>query len=162
MNQREDYIKWEEYFMALAKLTAMRSKDPSTQVGAVIVNAENKILSLGYNGAPNNYSDDAFFWNRDKSPLESKYLYVCHSELNAILNYYGNVNDLKECRMYVTLFPCNECAKVIIQSGIKEVIYESDKYANTDATIAAKMMFDTCGVTYRQYKEQNKKLELKI
>ena len=150
MNKRTDYLTWDEYFMNLAKLSAMRSKDPNTQVGACIVSSDNHILSIGYNGTPNGFNDDIFPWSREGNPLETKYLYVCHAELNAILNYPGERNSLNGAKIYVSLFPCNECAKAIIQSGIKEIIYESDKYANTDGTIASKKMFDECGVNYRQ------------
>lgn len=155
MNKRTDYLTWDEYFMNLAKLSAMRSKDPNTQVGACIVSSNNHILSIGYNGTPNGFSDDIFPWSREGNPLETKYLYVCHAELNAILNYPGERNSLNGAKIYVSLFPCNECAKAIIQSGIKEIIYESDKYANTDGTIASKKMFDECGVTYRQIDLEN-------
>ena len=116
--KREDYLKWDEYFMAIAKLSAMRSKDPSTQVGACIVSSDNRILSIGYNGAPNGYNDDDFPWARDGEELETKYPYVCHGELNAILNYRGNRRELESSTLYVTLFPCNECAKIVIQAGI--------------------------------------------
>ena len=150
MKKREDYLTWDEYFMNLAKLSAMRSKDPNTQVGACIVDDSNHILSIGYNGAPIGFDDNNFPWSREGNPLETKYLYVCHAELNAILNYPGNKNDLKGAKIYVYLFPCNECAKAIIQSGIKEVIYESDKHADLDITISAKKMFDKCGIYYHQ------------
>ncbi|MDD2377975.1 MAG: dCMP deaminase family protein, partial [Bacilli bacterium] len=135
--------------MAIAKLSAMRSKDPSTQVGACIVGRDNRILSIGYNGAPNGVEDEAFPWKREGHALETKYLYVCHAEMNAILNYRGSRKDLENAKIYVDLFPCNECAKLIIQSGIKEVIYLSDKYAKTDNVIASKALFDMCGVTYK-------------
>ena len=118
--KRTDYINWDEYFMGIALLTAMRSKDPSSQVGACIVSPENKILSLGYNGMPIGCDDDAMPWDREGDPLDTKYMYVCHAELNAILN--SAHNNLKGARVYVTLFPCNECAKAIIQSGISEVV----------------------------------------
>ncbi len=114
--KRTDYINWDEYFMGIALLTAMRSKDPSSQVGACIVSPENKILSLGYNGMPIGCDDDAMPWEREGEPLDTKYMYVCHAELNAILN--SAHNNLKGARVYVTLFPCNECTKAIIQSGI--------------------------------------------
>ena len=127
-NKRKDYISWDEYFMAIAKLSAKRSKDPNTQVGACIVSSDNRILSIGYNGAPNGYNDDNFPWDREGNPLDTKYLYVVHAERNAILNYRGSRKDLEDAKIYVDLFPCNECAKLIIQSGIKEVIYLSDKY----------------------------------
>ena len=150
MKKREDYLNWEEYFMAVAKLTAMRSKDPNTQVGACIVGTDNRILSVGYNGAPNGFDDDKFPWAREGNPLDTKYLYVCHAERNAILNFKGSRRDLENAVIYVDLFPCNECAKEIIQSGIKEVVYLSDKYAETEGTIASKRMLDECNVKYRK------------
>ncbi len=148
--QRKDYLTWDEYFMGIAKLSAMRSKDPNTQVGACIVSADNRILSIGYNGSPNGFHDDVFPWDREGEPLNTKYLYVCHAEMNAILNYRGSRKDLEGAKVYVDLFPCNECAKLIIQAGIKEVIYLSDKYKDTDGVIASKKMFDVCGVEYRK------------
>ena len=150
MKKREDYLNWEEYFMAVAKLTAMRSKDPNTQDGACIVGTDNRILSVGYNGAPNGFDDDKFPWAREGNPLDTKYLYVCHAERNAILNFKGSRRDLENAVIYVDLFPCNECAKEIIQSGIKEVVYLSDKYADTEGTIASKRMLDECNVKYRK------------
>ena len=114
--KRKDYLSWEEYFMGIAKLSAMRSKDPSTQVGACIVDHNNRILSIGYNGSPNGFEDDIFPWGRVGNPLETKYMYVCHAEMNAILNYRGSRNELEGAKVYVDLFPCNECAKLIIQS----------------------------------------------
>jgi len=150
MQKRNDSISWDEYFMALAKLSAMRSKDPNTQVGACIVSSDNRILSIGYNGAPNGFNDDHFPWAREGEPLETKYLYVVHAERNAILNFRGIRKEFEGAKMYVALFPCNECAKEIIQSGIKEVIYLSDKYSDTDGDKASKLMFDKCGVTYRK------------
>lgn len=149
-NKRKDYLEWDEFFMGIAKLSAARSKDPSTQVGACIVSQDNRILSIGYNGSPNGFSDDEFPWEREGKPIETKYMYVCHAEANAINNYRGSRNDLRGAKLYVDLFPCNECAKAIIQSGIKEVIYLSDKYKDTDSTIASKILFDKCGVLYRQ------------
>lgn len=146
--------------MGIALLSSMRSKDPSTQVGACIVNQEKRILSMGYNGMPACCSDDEFPWGREESALNSKYLYVCHAELNAILNCdRGNVRG---CTVYTTLFPCNECAKAIIQSGIKEVVYMADKYADTDSVLASKRMFDTAGVKYRPYAFSNKKVNLEL
>ena len=147
---RENYLSWDEYFMAVAKLSAMRSKDPHTQVGACIVSNDNRILSIGYNGAPNGFNDEKFPWGREGNPLETKYLYVVHAERNAILNYRGSRKDLENSKIYVDLFPCNECAKEIIQAGIKEVVYLSDKYANTDETIASKKLLDSCNVSYRK------------
>ncbi len=142
--KRMDYITWDEYFMGIAMLAARRSKDPSTQVGACIVSQDNIIISTGYNGMPKGCSDDEFPWNRDGE--ENKYPYVVHAELNAILN--ANGRDLRGSRIYVALFPCNECAKAIIQSGIKEVVYLSDKYAGTPANVASKRMLDAAGVRY--------------
>ncbi|MEE0268976.1 MAG: dCMP deaminase family protein [Clostridia bacterium] len=147
---RKDYLSWDEYFMAVAKLSAMRSKDPHTQVGACIVSNDNRILSIGYNGAPNGFNDEKFPWGREGNPLETKYLYVVHAERNAILNYRGSRKDLENSKIYVDLFPCNECAKEIIQAGIKEVVYLSDKYADTDETIASKKLLDSCNVQYRK------------
>ena len=158
--KREDYITWEQYFMGLALLSAERSKDPSTQGGACIVNKDNKIVSVGYNGAPTGYDDDKDMnWERDGDFLNTKYAYVCHSEINAILN---SNTDVRNCKLYVTLFPCNECAKVIIQSGIKEIIYLSDKYDGTEGNIAAKKMFDACGVSYKKYETKGKELKLTL
>ena len=157
---RKGYLNWDEYFMAIAKLTAMRSKDPNTQVGACIVSSDNRILSIGYNGTPNGYSDSTFPWDREGSPLDTKYLYVCHAEMNAIINFRGGRRELEGSKIYVDLFPCNECAKAIIQCGIKEVIYLSDKYSETDSVIASKRMFDTCNVKYRQI-ELNKDIIIK-
>lgn len=159
--KRNNYLSWEEYFMGIARLTAMRSKDPSTQVGACIVDNENRILSVGYNGAPNGFEDEEFPWDREGEPLNTKYLYVCHAEMNAISNFRGSRKDLKDATIYVDLFPCNECAKHIIQSGIKHIVYLSDKYAHTDGTIASKKMFDKCGVTYKKL-EVNENKEIKI
>ncbi len=146
--------------MSIAILSAMRSKDPSTQVGACIVNSEKRILSMGYNGMPKHCSDDEFPWDRDGSPLSSKYLFVCHAELNAILNC--NSGSVKGCTVYSTLFPCNECAKAIIQSGITEVVYMSDKYSESDSVLASKRMFDTAGVKYRLYTPTGKKINLEL
>ena len=158
--KRQDYITWDEYFMGIAKLSAQRSKDPNTQVGCCIVSSENKILSMGYNGFPIGCSDDEFPWSRDGEGLESKYLYSTHSKLNAILNYPGA--SLKNARMYVTLFPCNECAKAIIQCGIRELVYGSDKYADTTSVQASKKMLSAPGVTFREYKPTGRKVELEL
>ena len=157
--KRKDYISWDEYFMGLALLSAQRSKDPNTQVGACIVSDDNRILSIGYNGAPRGLDDDSMHWDREGGFLDTKYAYVCHGELNAILNYIG---DLTGSKIYVALFPCNECAKAIIQSGIKEVIYKEDKYATSDGVIASKKMFDSCGVIYRKYNATDRKIELEV
>ncbi len=149
MPKREDYISWDEYFMGVAKLSAMRSKDPNTQVGACIVNQNNKIMSVGYNGLPCGCDDDAFPWEREaEHETDTKYPYVCHAELNAILNNAGG--DLHDCKIYVALFPCNECAKAIIQCGISEVIYLSDKYAETPLAKASRKMLEAAGVKLTQ------------
>ncbi len=147
--KRTDYISWDEYFMGVAMLSAMRSKDPSTQVGACIVNPDHKILSMGYNGFPIGCSDDEFPWAREGEPLQNKYFYTTHSELNAILNYRGG--SLEGATIYVTLFPCNECAKAIIQSGIKRVVYDSDKYQDDASVIASKRMLKAAGVEAVRY-----------
>ena len=147
--KRTDYITWDEYFMGVAKLAGMRSKDPNSQVGCCIVSKDNKILSMGYNGFPKGCSDDDFPWAREGDPLETKYLYVTHSELNAILNYQGE--SLKGAKLYVSMFPCNECAKAIIQSGIETVIYELDKYPDSDSVRASKRLIDAAGVRYYKY-----------
>lgn len=136
-------ISWDEYFMGLAHLSAKRSKDPSTQVGAVIVNEEKRIVGIGYNGMPYGCEDDAFPWSREGDFLDTKYPYVVHAELNAILN---SIQKLKNCTLYVSLFPCNECAKAIIQSGIRKIVYECDKYANEDNVKASKRMLQAAGV----------------
>ncbi|XP_036156179.1 deoxycytidylate deaminase isoform X4 [Myotis myotis] len=171
--KREDYLEWPEYFMAVAFLSAQRSKDPNSQVGACIVNAENKIVGIGYNGMPNGCSDDLLPWRRTaERKLDTKYPYdqwkkypwvrigkkdsiwpphraVCHAELNAIMN--KNSADVKGCTIYVALFPCNECAKLIIQAGIKEVIFMSDKYHDSEESTAARLMFDMAGVAFRKF-----------
>lgn len=146
--------------MGISKLSEQRSKDPNTQVGACIVNSDNRILSIGYNGLPNRVSDDSISWERNGSPKDSKYFYVCHAELNAILN--NRNNSLEGSILYVSLFPCNECAKAIIQSGIKKVIYYDDKYAETDSTIVSKKMFDMAGVEYIAYDIKGKNIEIKL
>ena len=158
--KREDYITWDEYFMGVAALSAMRSKDPHTQVGACIVSEDNKILSMGYNGFPMGCSDDDFPWEREGEALDTKYLYVTHSELNAILNYRGG--SLEGAKLYVTLFPCNECAKAIIQAGIKTIVYDSDKYGETPGTKASKRMLKAAGVTCRSYEKTGRKIEFKL
>ena len=159
-DKRQDYISWDEYFMGVAMLSGMRSKDPNTQVGACIVSQDNKILSMGYNGFPIGCSDDEFPWTREGEPLENKYFYTTHSELNAILNYRGG--SLEGAKLYVSLFPCNECAKAIIQAGIKTVVYDSDKYAMTPSTIASKRMLDAAGVRYYKDEHTNRDVHLNL
>ena len=158
--KRKGYISWDEYFMGVAILSGMRSKDPNSQVGACIVSKDNKILSMGYNGFPMGCSDDEFPWAREGEPLDTKYLYVTHSELNAILNYRGG--SLAGARLYVSLFPCNECAKAIIQSGIREIVYECDKYADTPSVRASKRMLDAAGVRYRKYEPVGRNVTLTL
>lgn len=158
--KRTDYISWDEYFMGVAALAAMRSKDPNTQVGACIVSETNKILSMGYNGFPIGCSDDEFPWERDGEAYNSKYFYAAHSELNAILNYRGG--SLEGSRLYVTLFPCNECAKAIIQAGIKTVVYNSDKYGDTPSVRASRRMFEAAGVKYYQYQKTGRKIFIEL
>ncbi len=155
--KREDYISWDEYFMGIALLSARRSKDPSTQVGACIVSSENRILSVGYNGMPRSCDDDEYPWDREGGALETKYMFVCHAELNAILNYSSANGTLKGSKVYTTLFPCNECAKALVQSGVGEIVYYSDKYSTTDSTLAAKRMFRSAGIKLTPYEFSGKK-----
>lgn len=143
--KREDYLGWDQYFMGIARLSALRSKDPSTQVGACIVDTNKKIIGIGYNGLPTGIDDDSFPWGKDGDFLETKYPYVCHAELNAILN---STKSLQDATIYVTLFPCNECTKAIIQSGIKNLYYISDKYKTLEMTIASKRMLDSAAISY--------------
>ena len=158
--KRNDYISWDAYFMGIAALSAMRSKDPGTQVGACIVGPDKRILSMGYNGMPTGCHDDQMPWSREGDPLETKYLYVCHAEFNAILN--SGARDLKGSTLYVTLFPCNECTKAIIQSGIKHIVYLDDKYADTDATKASKKMLDMTNITYSKYVPENNVISINL
>ena len=156
--KRKDYISWDEYFMGIALLSAKRSKDPSTQVGACIVNQQNKIVGIGYNGFPIGCSDDDLPWERDSAnPNDTKYPYVVHAEANAILN---STKDLHGARIYVALFPCNECTKLIIQSGIKEIVYLSDKYRDSDSVKASKRMLDLAGVATTRLVLETKKIEI--
>ncbi len=158
MQKRTDYITWDEYFMGVALLSARRSKDPSTQVGACIVNRKNKIVGAGYNGLPIGLHDDDFPWGKEGEFLDTKYPFVCHAELNAILNNIGM--DLGGCKIYTALFPCNECAKAIIQAGITEVVYLSDKYDGNQIVTASKKMLDTAGVTYRRVETKREGISL--
>lgn len=157
--KRETYISWDQYFMGVAILSSMRSKDPNTQVGACIVNEDKRIVGVGYNGFPAGCSDEALPWDREGEWIETKYPYVCHAELNAILNSNHKLNN---CTLYVGLFPCNECAKAIIQSGIKRIVYLSDKYKDTDNTKASKRMLDVAGVKYEQLKVDIDEIVLKF
>ena len=159
--KRTDYIGWDEYFMGIAIFSAQRSKDNNTQVGACIVNEERKIVAVGYNGMPTGCNDDDMPWEREgESSLDTKYPFVCHAELNAILN--RNSANLKGCTLYVTLFPCNECAKAIIQSGIKKVVYKSNKYADSESTKAAALLFGKCGVVCQEYTSTEKRVILEL
>ena len=158
--KRTDYLSWDEYFMGIAELSAERSKDPSTQVGACIVSKDNKILSVGYNGMPRSCDDDLFPWDREGGNLDTKYFYVCHAELNAILNFRGG--SLEGAKIYVNLFPCNECAKAIIQCGIKEIVYECDKYADTPSVKASKRMLYAAGVKFTQYIPTNREIKFTV
>lgn len=153
----KDWISWDEYFMGVALLSSYRSKDPSTKVGACIVDQHNKIVGVGYNGFPIGCDDELLPWDREGAFLDTKYPYVCHAELNSILN--SNFN-LRDCRIYVALFPCNECAKAIIQSGIKEVIYLEDKYKNEDNVIASKKMLRMSGVKLTQLEMQRESITI--
>lgn len=156
--KRRDYISWDEYFMGVSMLSGMRSKDPNTQVGACIVSEDNKILSMGYNGFPKGCSDDDFPWERDGDMEETKYAFVTHAELNAILNYRGG--SLDNTKIYVSLFPCNECAKALIQAGIKTIVYDSDKYNGTPGNRISKKMLDAAGVRYYQYQRTGRNITL--
>ena len=157
--KNKNYISWDEYFMGIAMISGMRSKDPSTQVGACIVDGDKKIIGVGYNGFPIGCPDDMFPWGKEGAFLETKYPYVCHAELNAILN---SVTSTKNCIIYVGLFPCHECSKSIIQAGIKEIVYLSDKYSGTESDVAAKKMLDISGVKYRKIEKINKKIVLEF
>lgn len=155
MPKREDYLSWDEYFMGVAFLSGMRSKDPSTQVGACIIDKEKKIIGMGYNGFPLGSSDDEMPWGKTGDFLDTKYPYVVHAELNAILN---SIKSLKESTIYVTHFPCNECAKAIVQSGIKKVIYFSDKHKNLESTVASRTILKNAGVEIVNLKMEKKKI----
>ena len=160
IRKREDYISWDEYFMGVSILSGLRSKDPNTQVGCCIVGKDHRILSMGYNGFPNGCSDENFPWAREGDELETKYPYVTHSELNAILNYRGG--NLEGTTLYVSLFPCNECAKAIIQAGIRTVVYDSDKYDGTPSNTAAKKMFEAAGIEYRRYERTGRTIAIEL
>lgn len=158
--KREDHITWDEYFMGIAVLSSLRSKDPNTQVGACIVSQEKKIIGVGYNGFPIGCSDDDLPWAREGEWLDTKYPYVCHAELNAILN--SPISSLKGATLYVALFPCNECAKAIIQTGIRKVVYLSNKYETTDSTKASRMMLSAAGVELEQLVTDRKEIVLHL
>ncbi len=159
--KRTDYISWDEYFMAVAQLSAQRSKDPGSQVGACIVNRNKRIIGIGYNGFPTGCDDDELPWGREGEFLETKYPYVCHAEMNAITNA-TNKPDLDGATMYVSLFPCNECAKLIVQVGIAEVVFLSDRYAADPVFIASRKIFNMAGVHLRQLKPTRKRISLSL
>lgn len=156
---RKDIISWDEYFMGIALLSALRSKDPSTQVGACIVDTDKKVVSIGYNGMPRRCDESQLTWDKNEG-LDSKYLYVCHAEFNAILNTKGG-HSLKDCTLYVTLFPCNECAKAVIQTGIKEIVYLSNKYKDTTGVQASEKLLRLAGVKIRQYQGRDIAFQVK-
>jgi len=155
--KRKDYISWDDYFMGVAILSSYRSKDPNTQVGACIVGEDNRIISTGYNGFPNGCSDDILPWNKNGEFLDVKYSYVSHAEMNCIISAK---RDLKNCVLYVSLFPCNECSKIIIQSGIKQIYYLDDKYIDTNSCKASIRMFDLSGVKYEKYEPKENEINI--
>ncbi|XP_061393990.1 probable deoxycytidylate deaminase [Musca vetustissima] len=166
--KRQDYLYWEDYFMATAVLSSQRSKDPVTQVGAVIVNEDNRIVAIGYNGFPSRCEDDEFPWykaseieelleeDQQLDPMQDKKMFVVHAEANAILN--KNCANLKGTRIFTTLFPCNECAKLIVQSGITKVYYISDKYADKPIYRASRLMFAKASIECVRYVPRQKKI----
>lgn len=160
-HKRTDYISWEEYFMAVAQLSAQRSKDPNTQVGACIVNKNKRIIGIGYNGFPSGLNDDDLPWDREGDYLDTKYPYVCHAEMNAITNS-SNKPDLDGGTIYVSLFPCNDCAKLIVQVGIKEVVYLADKYPDKDIFVAARRIFEMAGIKLRQMVATRSELKVSL
>lgn len=155
--KKADYLSWDEYFMGIAYLSAMRSKDPSTQVGACIIDEDKKIIGIGYNGFPIGSNDDEMPWNKEGEFLDTKYPYVVHAELNAILN---SIKSLKNCTIYVTHFPCNECAKAIVQSGIKKVIYFSDKHKDKDSTKASRRILENAGLEVKKVEIKKNSLQI--
>jgi dCMP deaminase len=162
MYERNDYLTWDEYFMSSAILTSLRSKDPNTQVGCCIVNEDNVVLSQGYNGTPVGWKDEDFPWAREGENLSTKYPYVVHSEANAITHCVGQGMSLKDSRIYVTLFPCNECAKAIIQAGIKTVIYADNKYDGTPSVEASKRLMTAAGVKFQRYEPTGRKITIEV
>ena len=150
--KRSEVISWDEFFMRVAVAASMRSKDPNTQVGACIAGLDNRILSVGYNGTPHGLSDDEFPWGSSDDPLLDKHNYVIHAEANAILNYRGSLREFTGAVAYVTLFPCQECAKTLVQAGIREIVYLDDKYQDTVGDAISRSVFDRCGVKYRKVK----------
>lgn len=160
-SKRQDYINWDQYFMGIAQLSKERSKDPSTQVGACVVSEDNKIISIGYNGFPNGINDDDLPWGREGNFLDKKYAYVCHAELNTIMNC-NLPNLLRGSTIYVTMFPCNECSKIIIQAGIKRVVYWENKYEGQDFMIASKKLLNLAGIKFEQYNRTGREMTLHL
>ena len=160
--KRDDVISWDEFFMRVAIAAKLRSKDPNTQVGACIADTNHRILSVGYNGTPAGLDDDEFPWESTGDPLTDKHNYVIHAEANAILNYRGSLKDMAGATVYVTLFPCHECAKTLVQAGIGEVVYLDDKYHDTDSSVAARFMFKKAGVKLTAYQSTGRKAELEL
>ncbi|KAA8542117.1 hypothetical protein F0562_023269 [Nyssa sinensis] len=164
-SKRKGYLSWDDYFMAIAFLSAERSKDPNRQVGACLVSQSGIILGIGYNGFPRGCSDDKLPWSKKSKtgdPLETKYPYVCHAEVNAILN--TNHASAAGQRLYVTMFPCNECAKIIIQSGVSEVIYFVEKRLNNSDTayIASHKLLSMARVKVRKHQPQMNQILIKF
>ena len=156
---RKNYLSWDDTFIMIAQVIAQRSKDPSTQTGAVVVDEDNIVLGLGYNGWAKGVKEGHFSWSKDyglnkKDILNTKYPYVVHAEVNAILSSNKSV---KGAKLYCYLFPCSECTKVIIQSGVKEVIYEDDRQdQNSNNFAVSKKLFDLSGVKHRKYNSKKK------
>ncbi|XP_044493405.1 deoxycytidylate deaminase [Mangifera indica] len=164
-SKRKGYLTWDDYFMSIAFLSAERSKDPHRQVGACLVSQDGVILGIGYNGFPRGCSDDKLPWakkSKTGNPLETKYPYVCHAEVNAILN--TNHASAVGQRLYVTMFPCNECAKIIIQSGVSEVIYFVEKRLNNSDTayVASHQLLSMAGVKVRKHQPQMNQIVIKF
>jgi dCMP deaminase len=159
--KRRDYISWDDYFMAVAQLSAQRSKDPNSQIGACIVNTRKRIIGIGYNGFPSGCSDDELSWGREGAFLDTKYPYVCHAEMNAIANA-SNKPELEGATIYVSLFPCNECAKLVVQVGIQEIVYLSDKYHEDEKMVASRRILDMAGVSYRRLSPASTDISLSL
>lgn len=152
--ERKDIVSLDSIFMSCARIMATRSKDPSTQVGACIVGTDNRMLTMGYNGTPKGWKDSEFPWGKNYADIAKefeKYGSVVHAEANAIANYKGMTGDLKDATIYVTLFPCSNCAKLLVQFGVKKVIYYSDMYKDTEDNRVAKRIFEYCGIEYQQF-----------
>ena len=153
----DNRISWNEYYMYIARISALRSKDPHTQVGAVFVSEDNKIMSIGYNGAPRDFDDNKVPWNRDSSLpyTQQKYPYMCHAEMNAVVNYGGSVKDFKNSTVYVTLFPCDDCAKLLAQLRVKRVVYLYDYHHDEPIYEASRIILTECGIEYIEFKQES-------